>query len=336
MKMKKLIAAALVANLSVAASASGIEGLRASGFAPITMEQIKARPVAGNKGVSIVINNTNINNGSSSVHNNVNVNGADLGTPGDNGVSVAINNNSFHNNASHVHNNVNVHNAGVNSPGKDDIGVEINNNSTHNGTSGVETNVNVHNSDDNSAGDDNISVAVNNNNTSNGGASANTAVNINNTDDGAYSEGNIGVNIGNHNNGNANVVSNTDVTVNGVNANAGKEAVYESPVLYRYESQAQAAMEKVLGKLGNVKGVQVLSKKITECGYRFNFEIRFLSKRPLRAYTPQKLYTYPVQAENLMYNKVLELQDSSWQVISAELIEAGAKYTYVIAYFPAK
>src|SRR3989338_7961756 len=102
MKMKKLIAAVLVANLSAAASASGIEGLRASGFAPITMEQIKARPVAGNKGVSIVINNTNINNGSSSASNNVNVNGTDLGSPGHNGVSVAINNNSFHNHKSNV------------------------------------------------------------------------------------------------------------------------------------------------------------------------------------------------------------------------------------------
>lgn len=334
--MKKLIAAVLLANFPAAVSASGMEGLRSSGFAPITMERIKAMPVTGNKGVSIVINNTNINNGSSSVSNNVNVNGTDLGSPGQNGVSVAINNNSFHNNTSNVSNNVNVHNVGVNSPGKDEIGIEINNNSAHNGTSGVDTVVNVNNSDDGSAGEDNINVAVNNNNNGNGGSNTGTAVNINNTDLGSYSDGNIGVNVGNNNNGNGSAASNTDVTVNGVNANAGKEAVYESPVFYRYESQARLAMEKVLNKLGRVKGVQVLSKKITEYGYRFNFEIRFRSERPLRAYTPQRLYAYPVQAENLMYNKVLELQDRSGQVISAELIEAGSQYTYVIAYFPAK
>lgn len=334
--MKQLIAAALVAVLSAAAGASEIERLRASGFAPITMEQIKARPVAGNKGVSIIINNTNSNNGSSSVHNNVNVNGTDLGSPGQNGVSVAVNNNSFHNNTSNVTNNVNVHNAGVNSPGSDDIGIEVNNNSAHNGTSGVHTNVDVQNSDDGAAGEDNISVAVNNNNNGNAASDTGTTVNINNTDLGSYTEGNIGVNIGNNNNGNGSAASNTDVTVNGVNANAGKEAVYESPVLYRYESQAQAAMEKVLARLERVKGVQVLSKKITEYGYRFNFEIRFRSKLVLRAYTPQKLFVRAAQAEKLMYSKVLELQDRNGQVISAELIEAGSRYTYVIAYFPAK
>lgn len=73
--MKKLIAAALLANLSAAVHAAGMEQLRAAGFAPITMEEIIARPVAGDKSVSIVINNTNTGNGAGSVHTNVSVNG---------------------------------------------------------------------------------------------------------------------------------------------------------------------------------------------------------------------------------------------------------------------
>ena len=334
--MKKLIAAVLLANLWTAAGASGLESLRSAGFGPITLEAIKARPVAANKGVSIVINNVNINNGSSSVHTNVSVNGINAGAQGNNGVGVAVNNTSVNNQASSVATNVNVHNAGLNSDGSDNINIAVNNDGAHNGLSSADTNINVHNADFGQSGDDNISVAVNNNNSGSAASSANTAVNINNTNNGAYSDGNIGVNITNTNNGVGSAASGTDVTVNGVNANSGKEAVYESPILYRYESQAQRAMEKVLNNLEKARDVQVLSRKITECGYSFNFEVRFLSKVPLSAYTPQRLFTSPAQAENLMYGKVQDLKDQGGRIVSADLITSGYSYTYVIAYFPAK
>lgn len=296
--MKKTIAAVLLVGLSAAAGASGMEQFRAAGFAPITLEQIKARSVPANKGVTIIINNTSTNNGSSSVNTSVSVNGADIGAPGPNGVSVAVNNNSAHNNTSSVGTNVSVNNTGVNSPGDDTIAVNVNNNSAHNGVSGVDTNVNV-----------------------------------NNTNDGAYSDGNIGVNIGNNDNGNGSAVSGTDVTVNGVNSGAGKEEVYQSLVFYRHEIQAERAMGTVLNNLDKAKNVRVLSRKVKRCGYYFVFEVRFRSKLPMRTFTQQKLFSSAVQAENLMYNTVLDLRSRNARIINAELIETGTGYTYVIAYF---
>lgn len=335
--MEKLIAAVLLVNLSAAVGASELERLRSSGFGPITLEAIKARPAAGNKRVNIVVNNTNIGNGSSSVHTNVDVNNAGVNAPGDNNVSVAVNNTNVHNGANNSATNVNVQNAGVNSPGDDNIDIEVNNNSAHSGVNNADTDINVLNADGDSAGEDNINVAVNNNSSGGAVSNVNTDVNIGNTDNGAYSEGNIGVNIGNTNNGNGIAVANTDVTVNGVSANAGKEAVYQSPVLYRYESLAQRALDKALYNLGRMKNVRVLSRKITErSGRGYTFEVRFRSNLALRTYAPERLYTYAAQAENLMYNKVLDLQNRKGQVISAELIESGYNFTYIIAYFQAK
>lgn len=300
--MKKLIAAALLVNLSAAVHAAGMEQLRAAGFAPITMEEIKARPFAGDKKVSIVINNTNTGNGVSSVHTNVNVNGSDVNSPGSGAVNVAVNNNSAHNNVSNVTTHVNAHNSGTNSPGSDNIHVGVNNNSAHNGVSSVDTDVN-----------------------------------INNTNDGAYSDDDVSVNIDNNNNGNGAANTNTDVNVNGVNANAAREAVYQSPMTYRFRNQAQQALEKALNNLGGMKNVQVVSKDIIErFGSGFTFEIRFRSAIALRTYVSQKLFAYPAQAENLMFNKVLELRDRKARIVSAEVIDCGNNYAYIIAFFPAK
>lgn len=335
--MEKLIAAVLLVNLSAAVNASEIERLRASGFGPITLEQIKARPAAGNKGVSIVVNNTNINNGSSSVSTNVDVNNSAVNSPGNNSVNIAVNNTNVHNGANSAVTNVDVQNTGLNSPGHDNINIDVNNNSAGSGINSADTDINVQNADGNSAGDDNINVAVNNNTSGAAVSNVNTGVDIGNTDNGAYSDGEIGVNIGNTSNGNAIAVANTDVTVNGVNANAGKEAVYQSPVLYRYESLAQRALDRALYNLARMKNVQVLSKKITErIGRGYTFEVRFRSNLPLRTYASGKLYTYASQAESSMYGKVMDLQDRKGQVVSAELMEAGYSYTYLIAYFQAK
>ena len=300
--MKKLIAAALLVNLSAAVRAAGMEQLRAAGFAPITMEEIKARPVAGDKKVNIVINNTNTGNGVSSVHTNVSVNGSDVNSPGSDAVNIAVNNNSAHNNVSNVATHVNVHNAGTNSPGSHSINVGVNNNSSQNGVSSVDTDVN-----------------------------------INNTDDGAYSDDGVSVNIGNNNNGNGAANTNTDVNVNGVNANAAEDGAYQSPMTYKYRSQALQAMEKALSNLGGMKNVQVLSKEIiARFGLGFTFEVRFRSTMVLRTYVSRRLYAYPAQAENLMHNKVLELRDRKARIVSAEMIECGENYGYIIAFFPAK
>ncbi|MBU2575391.1 MAG: hypothetical protein KKH28_15090 [Elusimicrobia bacterium] len=343
--MKKLIAAALLVNLSGIVNASEIEQLKATGLAPVTLEAInesgiilpKLQPVAGDKGVNIVVTNTNINNGSSTSNTNVNVNNSAVNSPGNDNISVAVNNNNANNTASDVNTNVDVHNTDVNSPGNDNINVAVNNNSAHNALSNVDTDVNVHNANGNSPGNDNIGVAVNNNSANNGISHADTDIDVTNSDNNALTDGDININIGNANTGN--IISDTDanVTVNGTDANIGKAGVYKSPVIYRFKSQAKQAMNKALNNLNNMKNVQVLSKKITErSGCGFSFEVRFRSVMVLRTYVAKKLFYNAPQAEEAMYKKVWNFQSQKRQIVSAEIIISGFKYSYIIAYFPAK
>ncbi|MBI4801067.1 MAG: hypothetical protein HY796_00950 [Elusimicrobia bacterium] len=343
--MKKLIAAALLVNLSGIVSASEIERLKTTGLAPITLEAIKGSgmslpellPLTGNKGINVVITNTNVNNGSSSVNTNVNVNNSAVNSPGNDNISVAVNNTNTNNTASAVNTHVNVHNTGVNSPGNDNINVGVNNNSAHNALSNANTDVNVHNANGNSPGNDNIGVAVNNNSANNGIAHADTDVNVANTDNNAFTDDNINVNIGNANTGNAISDADVNVTVNGTNANAGKAGVYKSPVIYRFKSHAQQAMNKALNNLNNMKNVQVLSKKITECsGSGFSFEVRFRSTMVLRTHAAQESFYCASKAEEVMYRKVGEFQNLKRQIVSAEITNSGFNYSYIIAYFPAK
>ncbi len=343
--MKKIIAAVLLVNLAGAAKASGLEGLRAGGFAPVTLGEIaknginlpEPRFTAVNKGISVVINNTSVNNGASSVNTNVNINSSGHNSPGHSAANVAVNNTSSGNGASSVNTNVNVNNTGFNSPGDDNVNVGVNNNTSHNGISNVNTNIDVQNSNNYSPGASNIGIAVNNSNNGNAASHSNTNINASNTADNEFSDDNISVNVGNNDTNNGVSDSNSDVTVNGVNANAGYEGDYKSPVTYRYRSQAQKALDMALDNMKNMRKVQILSWKLKEQrGYGFSFEIKFRSTLVLRTYAPEELYSCPELAGGVMERRIMDLQSRNKLIVSAEMSRSGNNYSYVIAYFSAR
>lgn len=234
-------------------------------------------------------------------------------------VNAAVNNTNNGNLISQTGTSINAHHGNINAG--------VNNVNNGNGAAGTHTDLNLNNTNPGAT----IGASVVNSNINNGIADTDNDITINTPDeDGAT------VNIGNTDNGNGIADTDNDVTVNGVSA-AAKKQTYKSPALYRFQSQARQAMNKAVNNLKAMKDVKVLSGEVREISCSgYSFEVKFAAVKTLETFASKKVFYNAPQAEEALGGKVYEFKGMKRQIVSAEILESGFKYSFAIAYFPAK